>query len=405
MKLRCSLLARVPLLGVIAIACSGEESPLGGLEASTREEEETAIPADAGHTSSEPLPSESLPTVTSVSQNTSADLPGTEFEFTAAGEVYIDLSAPRIVSETDRSRTDWDLRFEGLQVFTNGGASGAGDGAAFGPSTELDILFDTVPDVPMRADTSDGAMNSWFWYSDNGIASRFHVYGLRVDERLFKLQVLSYYGSADADSPAAIYTIRYAEVTEDGSGETRELAELDASAGGVSAQSGVPTACLSLATGSVLQLTGDQRASSIDWDVCFLRTDVIVNGGLSGRGDVAAVDLDLEPTTGEDRGLTDEEQSRTADSERPRFEAINYDDLTVSTLPWDKEYEVLPRIGGRWLQGTDASPVPGTWFVRGGTGDRHYAVLFTSVAAPSTQAAGSGSAVRIGMQVKPLIDR
>jgi hypothetical protein len=167
----------------------------------------------------------------------------------------------------------------------------------------------------------------------------------------------------------------------------------------------VPTACLSLATGSVSQLNGDQRSSNNDWDVCFLRTDIILNGGLSGRGSVAAVDLDLDPATGEDRGLTDEEQSRTADSERTRFDAINYDDLTASTLPWDREYEVLPRIGARWLQGSEGSPVPGTWFVRGGTGERHYAVLFTSVTGASSQAVGPGSAVRVGMRVKPLIER
>jgi hypothetical protein len=295
---------------------------------------------------------------------------------------------------------DWDLRFDGYHAFTNGGAAGVGKGASFGPSTDLDLLFDTIPDVPMRADLSDGAMMAWFWFSDAGITSRFRVYGVRdASGRTFKVQVLNYYAEDDSGRASAQYTIRYAEVTPTQVGETIELSGINASAGGVSAPAGAPSGCVNLVNGEVLELTKDEWSTRPDWHLCFQRTDVFLNGGISGPSNVTAVDLEVDSDSGDDSGLTDAEQGRSADSERARFDAIAYDELDASYLAWDKSYDVLPRIGTRWLTGSveHPDPVPGTWFVRGADGERYYAVYFTAVL-PGTDSA----APRVQMQVKPL---
>lgn len=384
-------LAVAGVIGSLVLACSDEEAPLGN---ETR-------PADAsdGHsgqtTESRPEPTASE---SSESATSAVDLPGSEFVFELTGDVYLELAGPSIVADTDVTRTDWDLHFDGFDVFTNGGVSGAGEGAAFGPSTDLDILFDTVPEVPLRADASDGAMNSWFWYSDAGIASRFHIYAVRARGRVYKIQILAYYGGADA-SVAAQYSIRYAEITEAGPGEIQHLMDLDAAAGGVDAPPSAPAACLSLQSGDVSQLTSAERSLSLEWDICFQRTEVLINGGLSGKGDVRAVDLDWDVESGRDLGLTEEETTRNAESELERFSGVAYDDITAAHLPWDKQYAALPRIGQRWLSGRDLTPVPGTWFVRDASGARHFAVLFTNVVEVS------GGAPRVEMQIKALVER
>lgn len=385
------------LLLLTIAGCSGEEQLQAGDAGAATElsKPDAALAAEAGVATDT-----GETTAADVAIDAGFDWPGTELSFELSDQVYIDLAGPRVVTATDPTRLNWDLRFEQFRIFTNGGAAGAGAGASFGPSTDLDLLFDTIPDVPMRADLSDGAMMAWYWFSDAGIASRFHIYGVRdADGHLFKVQVLGYYGGDDAGRISAQISLRYAEVTADGIGETRELDGIDASAGGISAPADAPSGCVNLVRGEVVELTRSEWAVSSDWHLCFQRTDVFINQGLSGPGNVAAVDLDLDPETGEDPGLTDQEQARTADSERERFDAVGRAELTASTLAWDKTYDVLPRIGTRWLSGTAEQPslVPGTWFIRGADGEHNYSVYFTEVspAAPTVK-------TRVSMQVKAL---
>lgn len=377
-----------------AVACGSQETPLG--DAAAAPNEDAGVAPGASVSAAPTAPDES----STAGTDAGVALPGQEFAFDLLEQVYIDLSGPSVVPSTNAERTDWDLRFEGFQVFTNGGGAGIGKGASFGPSTDLDLLFDTIPDVPMRADLSDGAMMSWFWFSENGITSRFHIYGVRDGSgRTFKVQVLDYYGDDDTGQVSAQYTIRYAEVTEGEVGETKELSGIDATAGGVSAPAGAPCGCVDLIRGEAVALTKDEWSVRTDWHLCFQRTDVFLNGGLSGPGEVTAVDLDVDPESGEDVGLTEAEQARAADSERERFDAVGYPELRASYLAWNRTYAVLPRIGTRWLMGSAAQPdpVPGTWFVRGADGVRHYALYFTDV----TPANGATTA-RVQMQVKAL---
>lgn len=326
-------------------------------------------------------------------------LPGMRFDFALNGIAYIDLSTPSVIQPTSSDTFAWDLLFDGLTVYTNSGAAGPGYGASFGPSSELDLLFDAAPAVPLRADVSDNALLSWYWFGPNGVTSRFHTYALRNAEgQLFKLQVLSYYDNSGNEQRTAIYTVRYAEVTPDGSGEIVEVNNLDASAGGVTLPPSSPAACIDLAAGTLLQLDATEWSSKTDWDLCFQRTEVFLNGGLSGKGSIEAVDLDLEPGASVDSGVTEAEQRQTPEGALARFEEVDYAMLTQQDLPWDQQYEARARIGTRWLAGEPESPVPqeGSWIVRGADGERHYALYFISVS-PETQATRT-----VSVQVKPL---
>src|SRR5687767_3299916 len=67
---------------------------------------------------------------------------GTLVEVPTSDEpTYVDLDSAAVVTAADA----WDLRFEGKHIFTNGGASGDGDGAAFGPNDLGTFADDTVP--------------------------------------------------------------------------------------------------------------------------------------------------------------------------------------------------------------------------------------------------------------------
>src|SRR5687768_7336126 len=52
---------------------------------------------------------------------------------TEPGPTYVDLDGPALVGASDA----WELKLDGVDVYTNGGASGAGSSRAFGP---LDAL-------------------------------------------------------------------------------------------------------------------------------------------------------------------------------------------------------------------------------------------------------------------------
>ena len=363
-----------------SLACSAAEPPLGSeptvdaggtLPSNGDASAPSAVPSDQAGQESD---------AGNESQGASSELPGEPFVFELADSVYIDLAVPAVVQNADRSRSNWDLHFDGLEVYTNSGAAGPGEGASFGPTSELELLFDTAPDVPMRADLSDGAMSNWYWFANNGIISRFRAYGVRDGSgRLFKLQVVSYYGQTGSESESGIYSIRFAEVTETGNGEIVQLSGIDARAGGVSIPAGAAAGCVDLARGEQYLLNKEEWLERGDWHLCFQRTEIFVNGGLSGPGQVAVVDLEQDPAASSPDPVSSDEAMRTAESDLQRFERIGYAELSQSNLPWQREYRVQPRIGDNWLSEDRQTPIPGSWIVRGADGLRHYALFFTAL--------------------------
>src|SRR5262245_62016548 len=82
-----------------------------------------------------------------------ADAPAFTMSVPTTGRVYMSLAGPTAVSATDA----WDLAFEGWDVFTNGGASGQGLGAAFGPHEALACAGETIDAPVLRKDVTGGA--------------------------------------------------------------------------------------------------------------------------------------------------------------------------------------------------------------------------------------------------------
>ncbi|MEI9949120.1 MAG: hypothetical protein WDO74_09085 [Pseudomonadota bacterium] len=128
--------------------------------------------------------------------------------------------------------------------------------------------------------------------------SRYHVYGVKSGDRLWKAQILSYYSEQDNAPVSALYQIRYSQLS-DQVGDTHTL-QIDGTAGGLSGTADAASGCLDLATGTVLQLAPADARVSKDWDLCFRRDSISVNGEVGGPRGVAAVDLQADETSAED---------------------------------------------------------------------------------------------------------
>lgn len=295
---------------------------------------------------------------------------------------FVELSGPRALEiEGDGEKSiAWDLAFQGRDVFLNGGVSGPGNASAFGPLSPPTFLSDTAPEVPLLLeDRPGGALLDWYDYGGetHQLFSRYHVYGLRDGERLFKLQILSYYGERLGTPLSAHYRIRYAEVFEDGVGELQELAEIDATAGEDATDPRQPSACVDLDRQQVLPLTLEEAGQSDAWQLCFRRESIAVNGGLSGPRGMEAVDLQADATAGETEA---DIQGRSEDSELPLFEAVDHAALTDDALTWTSD-GVVTAFGRRWL---DAGREPAAlsdsvWLVVAADGASKYLVRFESL--------------------------
>lgn len=285
----------------------------------------------------------------------------------------------------DPQGLDWDLAFDGYEIFTNSGPSGPGAGGAFGPLTPPTYLSDTAPDVPvLAADKPAGAFLDWYDYDgdNHAVLSRFHVYGMREGQRLFKLQILGYYAD---DGQSASYSLRASELLPDGPGPVLEVGGIDASAGGL-AESDAPSGCVDLDSGEISLLTPEQALGSSAWHLCFRRDTVAVNGGLSGPRGVEAVDLDGTAT---DTESLEEIRTRTASSELGRFEAVERSALEDSELIWEAD-RVVSAFGDLWLV-ADADPPEPTddvWLVVGADGSSHYLLSFIEFSGASERTPG-----------------
>lgn len=294
---------------------------------------------------------------------------------------FVELATPSVIeARADGGSIDWDLALQGHDIFTNGGTSGPGNASAFGPLSAPTYLSDTAPDVPLLLkDRAGGALLDWYYYggATHQLFSRFHVYALRDGERLFKLQILSYYGEQSGAEVSALYHVRYAEVTAAGTGEVHDVADIDATAGGSKDDDSQPSGCLELDTERVSALTPAEAGLSDAWQLCFRRDFISVNGGLSGPRGMEAVDLQAAATLDETEA---EIESRTADSEQPLFDAQDQAALTDSALAYRAD-GVVTAFGQRWLEpGSQPLAVSSSvWLVIGADGASKYLVRFSSL--------------------------
>ncbi|HEX2730036.1 MAG TPA: hypothetical protein VHM70_00470 [Polyangiaceae bacterium] len=381
----------LPVFVVLVGACAKEKS-LSSDHASKGHSTESEADAATGST---PSDSENVSNTADAAQ----PLPGTSLSIDVLGDTptYVALATPSIVTG-GQNALDWDLEFKGLSIFTNGGVSGSGSGAAFGPEDPLNFLFDTAPQVPfLRADMAGGTFLDWYAYSgeDHHLWSRHHIYGMRAGERYFKVEILSYYGDQAGAPVSALYQLRYAEVTQAGVGQTQVVKDLNASAGGAADDPTQPSGCLDLISGERLMLTPMEATQSSDWQLCFRRDTIGVNGGSGGPGNVEAVDLDQAKASSE---TIEQLEMLTADSELPRFEAVDFATLSDPSLNYLGD-GVVSAFSAGWYhrKGAELEPVDATWFVRGADGLSTYLVLFSRI---ETLPAQNG--YRIAMQIRPV---
>ena len=319
--------------------------------------------------------------------------PGTELRIpvTAEAPAYVSLATPELVEVDDARGSDaWDLAFQGWNVFTNGGISGSGEGWSFGPAAYYYLYFPNDPiDVPLKiADHPGGAFLRWYAYGDDhGLFSRFHVYAVRSRDRLYKLQVLGYRGQISGVAVNALYRIRYAEVSADGSGELVDISNIDATANNDPTNPNEPSTCLALASEEQFRLTPGEARESPDWDLCFRRDAISVNGGVGGPGGVEAVDLDAASTDSED---VNEVMALTASSQLGRFEAADYAALTAPGLEYRGD-EITSAFTGRfYLEDAPRSAnTDSSWLVAGPDGQSTYFVAFSRFVGASEDSPGS----------------
>jgi hypothetical protein len=316
----------------------------------------------------------------------------------AAGRVYVKLASPPAIVTPADPKTDkgWDLAFEGLDVFTNSGPSGAGLGASFGPLDPIVFIDDAVPATPfLAADTTGGAFVRWWFYggaaANHALYTRFHVYGVQDGAKQYKVQVLNYYGLRDGAPTAALYRVRWAEVTAQGSGPVKDVADLD----GTAEQANVAgkSECLDLGTGARMMLTAVEARASSAWHLCFRRENISVNGEVGGPRGVGAVDLDAASSPTEK--LSDVVQ-KTPESEQARFDAVTAQSLVGQPFRGDR---IVSGFGTLWLERgvTPVAPAKSAFVVRGADNTSMYLVGFARFDGASATSPGT-----IVMRVKSV---
>ena len=330
------------------------------------------------------------------------DIKNLAIDVPTTGRAFVELTTPAAAKvEGDGSTSSaWDMAFEGYSVFTNGGLSGPGEAGALGPyATEI---FDTGvdPGSPiLTRDAIGGAFLLWYGYDYTNPAhvlfSRYHVFGVKDGDRLWKVQVLSYYGDVEGAPVSAMYRLRYAELTPDGALATQEVSNLDGTAGGATGSEESPSECLDLGTGTRVMLSPAEAVKSSAWHLCFRREVISVNGELGGPRGVSAVDLHGAETPFE---AVDKLEARSAESELGRFEAATFEALSDPKLAYRGD-RVVSIFADQWVdpKASPPGPLPGTWVVLAADGDRRFMVSFTRFEGPS-----GGTPGRVIARVRPV---
>lgn len=316
----------------------------------------------------------------------------------SSGKVFLRLAKPEVVTidGDGHDSKDWDVALSGYDIFTNSGLSGPGAGSAFGPLDSRNFLSDETPQVPRltKDDQTSGAFYLWYVYGEGHVLwSRYHLYGVRDGDRLWKVQILSYYSDVQGTQVSALYQMRYAEVKATGNDATKSLTSIDATANGSSTPQDVPTECLDLGTGERVKLKADEARTSMGWHLCFRRDSISINGELGGPRGVTAVDLDANAEE-----TTEAVEAKKAELELPRFEALTAAGLDDAKLTYRGDH-IVSAFSGHWLVAGATPPAPrdAVWLVNGADGSSKYLLLFSRFEGAAADTPGT-----VVMQVKPL---
>jgi hypothetical protein len=147
----------------------------------------------------------------------------------AGGAKYVDFDEP--ADDADPANVpDWDFKIEydGIareyRITLNGGVSGTGKAAAFGPITTPDTYTsgtDSTLVTHYASDSAGGVFvdSSWYAYGqsfspavDHKLWPNYRVYLIKSGTDVYKLQILSYY-HPQTTTESGWYTIRFEKVS------------------------------------------------------------------------------------------------------------------------------------------------------------------------------------------------
>jgi hypothetical protein len=230
----------------------------------------------------------------------------------------------------------------------------------------------------------EGGANHTLW-------SRFHIYGIKDGTRQWKVQVITYYGVVMGAPVSAIYSIRWAEVTQSGSMPTQTVTDLDGTAGFPMITDTSPNECIDLGTGMRVMLAPADQKTSMAWHLCFRRDKISVNGELGGPRGVTAADFDFDKSPTE---VIDQVKLRTAATEQPRFDAITLADFSGKTFRGDRVISAYTEL---WIDRTKTpiAPRDAAFLSYAADGKRAFVVGF-----PKFEGAGADGPGTVVMRVK-----
>lgn len=311
-----------------------------------------------------------------------------DIDVAADTKTYVRLDRASVVDAAGSASIDWDLAFVGYDIFTNSGPSGPGASAAFGPLDAAMFLLDEEPTgLPFLAqDRTGGAFLGWYFYdgSTHYLWSRFHTFGVKDAERMWKVQVISYYGERNGGPVSALYKIRYAELTDAGAGPTQAIT-LDGTAGGASAPATAPSGCVDLGSGELVSLTPAEAAASSAWHLCARRDSISVNGGISGPRGAESADLQLDKLATE---TVEDVKKRSETSETAAFDAVTKASFASAQFAPDG---VVSAFRDLWVDRSSAPPTRGTgaWLVKSARSEQKYLVAFPEFRGSTAATPGS----------------
>ncbi|MBK9263638.1 MAG: HmuY family protein [Polyangiaceae bacterium] len=322
-----------------------------------------------------------------------------EVPVSASSRTFVSYKEPAIVTPMGDGSMDssWDIAFEKYDIFTNSGVSGPGDGGAFGPLDAATYDEGIAPTVPFVTKDQTGGPFSDYWAYDpmmHVLWVRYHVFGVREGDKLWKVQILGYYGEMQGAPIAAIYRLRWAEVTSSGAGPTQELVDIDGTAGGSQPADDVPSECLDLGSGARVFHTPASALATKDWHLCFRRATISVNGELGGPRGVTAVDLHAGESKNETLAILRE---RTADTELARFDAVGHSELTAANLVWRGD-RVISAFSDYWVDPATNPKAPAnfSWLTMAADGVTRYLLVFDRFEGPTEESPG-----KVVLRIRP----
>ncbi|HEX2211413.1 MAG TPA: HmuY family protein [Longimicrobium sp.] len=130
----------------------------------------------------------------------------------SGGRVYFNLS-----TGTVSTAAQWDIALEGYDIRVNGGASGGGQAGAVAATDPFPSITNAAapPATVFKGDSYGGVFKARPWYrynltgTDHQVWPTFNVYLLKRGDRLYKVQLTSYYGPA---GETRRITVRYARI-------------------------------------------------------------------------------------------------------------------------------------------------------------------------------------------------